>query len=105
MLDSCIDEKILECLSDNRLHTYQEIADEIEVHRNTVIKHIRFLSEHHNITSYHGGAKKGIKLLNSKRVYLNSEEKSIVIYALQKLDNPGLERLIAKFKEDNNDNN
>jgi len=42
MLDDFISEKILNYISDNHLHTYQEIALATEVHRNTVIKHIRF---------------------------------------------------------------
>ena len=66
MIDGYINEKILHYLSDYRLHTYREIADEVEVHRNTVIKHIRCLSMFYQITTYHGGKDKGIKLLYSK---------------------------------------
>ena len=99
MLDRSIDEKILDYLSDKCLHTYQEIADEINVHRNTVIKHIRFLSETHNITSYHGGIKKGIKMLSSNRIYLTADEKAIVLYALKSLGHPDLKRLMLKFND------
>ena len=98
MLDDFISEKILNYISDNRLHTYQEIADETEVHRNTVIKHIRVLSLYHNIVVYHGGNIKGVQLLKSSRVYLTDAEKSKIVEALEKLNDPYISNLIEKFK-------
>ena len=98
MIDGYINEKILHCLSDCRLHTYQEIADEIEAHRNTVIKHIKYLSLLYKIISYHGGKEKGVKLLRSRTVFLTDSEKTKVVEALEKLNDLNLQSLIDKFK-------
>ena len=38
---SSITADILNILSDCKVHTLQEIADEVEVHQNTVAKHIQ----------------------------------------------------------------
>jgi len=90
--------KIIEYLSDNKLHTYAEIAKVIEVCKNTVIRHIRDLSSDYNIITYHGGREKGVKLLRSNRVYLTEEEKRIIARVLRGLNDPSLEKLISKFE-------
>ena len=90
MLSKNIQADILAVLADGKVHTYQSIADEIEVHKMTVYKHIRALSYRHNITTFCGGVDKGgVKLLDKKVDvnYLNDDELQLIINQLELLQN------------------
>lgn len=56
---SSITADILNVLSDCKVHTIQEIADEIEVHYNTVRRHIQSLTYRYPINTFCGGINKG----------------------------------------------
>ena len=56
---SSITADILIILSDCKVHTLQEIADEVEVHKNTVAKHIQSLSYRYPINTFCGGINRG----------------------------------------------
>ena len=79
MRNNYISARIIEILSDNKLHTYREIANEVEAGKNTVIRHIRDFSVDHSIVTYHGGQKCGVQMISGNRIYLNTDEKSIII--------------------------
>ena len=84
---------ILNILSDGKIHTLQEIADEIEVHRNTVQRHIESLSYRYPIETFSGGDKRGGVYLDKK--YLNQgkirsrDELQIISKALRLLQESG----------------
>ena len=62
---SDITSDILAILSDGKCHTYDEIATELEVGRNTVRRHVESLSYRHSIEFYRGqrtDGKRGIQL-------------------------------------------
>ena len=64
-----IHNRILAYLSDCKLHTIKEIAEEIEVSYITVLRHIQDISEE-MITTYHGGGKNrgGVQLLRTDKL-------------------------------------
>jgi hypothetical protein len=61
---SSITADVLNILTDCKIHTMQEIADEVEVSKRTVIKHITSLSYRFPIETFHGGDKHGGVFLN-----------------------------------------
>lgn len=97
MRKNYISMRIIEYLSDNKMHTYQEIADKVETSLTTIRRHVEDLSADYHIVTYHGGKIKGVRLLNSKMVFLTDTEKSKVIEALEKLNDLNLKPLIDKF--------
>ncbi len=92
MLSRNIQADILAVLADGKLHTYQSIADEIEVHRMTVYKHIQALSYRHNITTFKGGnGMGGVRLVKDKTIkvgYLKDDELQLIIQQLELLQSP-----------------
>ena len=56
---SSITADILNILSDCKVHTMQEIADEVEVSEKTVRRHIQSLSYRYPIETFRGGDKRG----------------------------------------------
>jgi predicted DNA-binding transcriptional regulator YafY len=67
---SSITADILNVLSDCKVHTMQEIADEVEVSKRTVIRHIQSLSYRYPIETFCGGINRGGVVLDKK--YLNN---------------------------------
>lgn len=92
MLSRNIQADILSVLADGKVHTYQSIADEIEVHRNTVYNHIRSLSYRHNIETFSGGIDKGgVRLIPDEKIkvgYLSNDELQLIINQLELLQSP-----------------
>lgn len=86
---SSINADILEFVSDGKLHTLQEIADEIEASRITVYRHIQSLSYRFNIETFHGGDKKGgVRLILEQKVSvekLTSDDLQLIIEHLESL--------------------
>ena len=99
---------ILNILHDCKIHTLQEIADEVEVSKKTIQRHIQSLSYRYPIQTFRGGAEKGGVYLDKKYLYkgkiLSIEELQLIKKALsllQKTDNnannPLIENLIQIF--------
>lgn len=86
---------ILNILSDGEDHTFQSIADEIEVHRNTVYKHVQILSLRYPIETFCGGANRGGVRLDKKYLYQGKvrsrDELQIISKALRLLQESGCE--------------
>ena len=66
---SSITADILNILSDGKVHTSQEIASELEIHKNTVQRHIQSLAYRYPIETFHGGDKKGGIFLDKKYIH------------------------------------
>lgn len=95
MKSSDVTADILNFLSDGKLHTYQEIADEVECSYSTVRRHIESLSyKNMNISIFKGGIEKGgVRLIPEQKVSvekLNSDDLQLIISKLSMLqiDNP-----------------
>ena len=90
---SSITADILSFLSDGKVHTMTEIAREVEVHRNTVLKHIQSLAYRYPIETFHGGDKKGGVYLDKKYLYQGKirsrDELQIISQALELLQKSG----------------
>ena len=76
---------ILKKLSDHKIHPLREIADELEIHRLTVYRHIQDLSLYYPILSQ-SGCRGGVMLVKEKKseryVLLTVREIRIIVYAL-----------------------
>ena len=110
---SSITADILNFLSDGKLHTLSEIAEEIEVHKNTVYKHIQSLSYRYPIQTFCGKHNAGVKLdtnyIQQGRI-LTKDELQLINKALTLLqenesdeNNPTLCNLIKIFNPPNNE--
>ena len=90
---SSITADILNILSDGKVHTMQEIADEVEVCRKTVYNHIQSLSYRYPIETFHGGDKKGGVYLDKKYLHQGKirsrDELQIISQALELLQKSG----------------
>lgn len=86
---SSITADILNILSDNKVHTMTEIAQELEIHRNTVIRHIQSLSYRYPIETFCGGVNRGGVYLPKNYIYqgrtLTNDELQIIGRALKLL--------------------
>ena len=86
---SSITADILNILSDCKIHTINEIADEVEVSRSTVKRHIQSLSFRYPIQSFCGGINRGGVYLDKNYVYqgqtLTNDELQIIGRALKLL--------------------
>lgn len=110
---SSITADILNFLSDGKLHTLSEIAKEIEVHKNTVYKHIQSLSYRYPIQTFCGKHNAGVKLdtnyIHQGRILTKDELQLInkALTLLQKnesdVNNPTLCNLIKIFNPPNNE--
>ena len=94
---SSITADILNVLSDGKVHTLNEIAEKVEVHRNTVHRHIQSLSYCYPIDTFAGGDKRGGVQLDSK--YINNG-KILSINQLE-LINEALNLLSESTQDDN----
>lgn len=109
---SSITADILNFLSDGKLHSLSEIAKEVEVHRNTVYKHIQSLSYRYPIQTFCGAHNSGVKLdinyIQQGRILTKDELQLInkALILLQKNEsgtkNPTLCNLIKIFNPPNN---
>ncbi len=92
---SSITADILNILSDNKVHTLQEIADEIEVSKKTIQRHIQSLSFRYPIQAFCGGINRGGVYLSKNYIYqgrtLTNDELQIIGRAL---------KLLQKFDSD-----
>ena len=92
---SSITADILNILSDCKIHTINEIADEVEVSRSTVKRHIQSLSFRYPIQSFCGGINRGGVYLPKNYIYegrtLTNDELQIIGRAL---------KLLQKFDSD-----
>ena len=90
---SSITADILNCLSDCKIHTIDEIANQVEVSRSTVKRHIQSLSYRYPIQTFCGGINRGGVYLDKNYVYqgkiLSIDELQLIQKALsllQKVD-------------------
>ena len=105
---SSITADILNILSDNKVHTLQEIADEVEISKMTVRRHIQSLSYRYPIETFCGGINRGGVYLDKDYVYQGStltiDELQLINNALLLLQKQGvgvdknlLDSLLEKF--------
>lgn len=89
MRSSDIIADILAVLSDHKIHTMSEIAEEVETSRQTVHKYISSLSYRYNIETFVGGINRGgVRLIEKKKVnieYLKADELQLIIGQLELL--------------------
>ena len=99
---------ILNILTDGKVHTFDEIAEKVEVHKNTVYRHIQSLSYRYPIETFHGGDRKGGVYLDKKYIYQGKirsrDELQIISQALELLqksssdvDQELLSKLITEY--------
>lgn len=90
---SSITADILNVLSDGKVHTLQEIADEVECSKTTVKRHIQSLAYRYPIETFHGGDKKGGVHLDKNYLYQGKirsrDELQIISKALELLQKSG----------------
>ena len=105
---SSITADILSLLSDGKVHTLQEIADEVEVSKITAHRHIQSLSYRYPIETFCGGINRGGVYLDKDYIYqgstLTNDELQLINKALLLLqgqnacvDQKLLHSLIEKF--------
>lgn len=91
---------ILDYLSDNKMHSMSKIAEELEVSRMTVYRHIQSLSYRFNIETFNGGIDRGgVRLIpdeNVKTNYLNEDELQLIVSKLLSLQdsNPNIKKFV-----------
>ncbi len=106
---SSITADILNFLSDSKVHTLQEIADNVEVSKITVYRHIQSLSYRYPIQTFCGGINRGGVYLDKNYIYqgaiLSNDELQLIVKGLsllqktndQNLDNEMLSNLIDRY--------
>ena len=107
---SSITADILHVLNDGKVHTMQQIADEVEVSERTVSRHIQSLSYRYPIETFVGGDKRGGVFLDKSAIHqgkiLSSDELQIISKALRLLqeseckdvDHEVLKKLIKEYQ-------
>ena len=79
----------LQLISDGKVRTLQEIANEVEVHRITVYKHIQALSFRYNIETFHGGINRGgVRMITERKIStekLSVEELELILKQFKRL--------------------
>lgn len=94
---------ILDFISDNKVHTYQAIADAVECSYITVYRHVQALAYRFNIETFKGGIDKGgIRYIGEQKVdveKLTSDDLQLIISKLSSLqdDNPRIKSFIHKL--------
>ena len=108
--NSSITADILNVLSDGKLHKMQDIADKVEVSRQTVHKHIQSLSYRYPIETFVGGRDTGGVKLDNTAIHqgkiLSRDELQIISMALRLLqeseckdvDHELLKKLIKEYQ-------
>ena len=108
---SSITADILHVLNDGKVHTLQEIADEVEVAKCTVYRHIKSLSYRYPIETFAGGDRRGGVFLDKSAIHqgkiLTRDELQIISKALRLLQESGckdvdqvvLKKLIKEYSE------
>ena len=108
--NSSITADILNVLSDGKLHKMQDIADKVEVSRQTVHKHIQSLSYRYPIETFVGGRDAGGVKLDNTAIHqgkiLSRDELQIISMALRLLqeseckdvDHELLKKLIKEYQ-------
>ena len=96
-----IHNRILAYLSDCKLHTIQEVAEEIEVSYITVFRHIQDIPED-MITTYHGGGRKrgGVQLLRTDKLnqIFDAREVGLLLQGIKELpDSAERSKLMEKL--------
>lgn len=84
---------ILAVLSDGKIHTTYEIAEEVETSQITVKRHIQDLAYRYNIKTFHGGDKKGgVRLVKNEISLdgLSNDDLQRIIEAIGLLQNPSM---------------
>lgn len=100
---SSITADILNYISDGKVHTMKQIANELEIHINTVQRHIQSLSYRYNIETFCGGINRGgVQLIPEPKVSverLTSDDLQLIISKLSSLqeDNPRVKAFINKL--------
>lgn len=114
---SSITADILNVLSDGKVHTIQDIACEVEVHYNTVRRHIQSLSYRYPIQTFCGGINRGGVCLDKDYIHqgkiLTTDELQVIAKALTMLQNSESEDvnpelikgLISRFTQPTNKEN
>ena len=107
---SSITADILHVLNDGKVHTMQQIADEVEVSERTVRRHIQSLSYRYPIETFVCGDKRGGVFLDKSAIHqgkiLSSDELQIISKALRLLqeseckdvDHEVLKKLIKEYQ-------
>lgn len=107
---SSITADILHVLNDGKVHTMQQIADEVEVSERTVRRHIQSLSYRYPIETFVGGDKRGGVFLDKSATHqgkiLSRDELQIISKALRLLqeseckdvDHEVLKKLIKEYQ-------
>ena len=107
---SSITADILHVLNDGKVHTMQQIADEVEVSERTVRRHSQSLSYRYTIETFVGGDKRGGVFLDKSAIHqgkiLSSDELQIISKALRLLqeseckdvDHEVLKKLIKEYQ-------
>ena len=92
---SSITADILNVLSDCKVHSLQEIADEVEVSKMTVRRHIQSLSHRYPIQTFCGGINRGGVCLDKDYIHqgkvLTNDELQVINKALTLLQKCGSE--------------
>lgn len=114
---SSITADILNILSDCKVHTMQEIANEVEVSEKTIRRHIQSLSYRYPIQTFCGGVNRGGVYLDKDYIHqgkiLTTDELQVIAKALTMLQNsesedvnPDLIKgLISRFTQPTNKEN
>lgn len=92
---SSITADILNAISDGKVHTLQEIADEVECSKSTVKRHIQSLSLRYPIQTFHGGERKGGVYLDKRFMeqgkMRSNDELQLIRQGLELLQKSGLD--------------
>lgn len=101
---SSITADILNILSDGKVHTAIDIAEEIEVNERTVRRHIQSLSYRYPIDTFRGGDKKGGVYLDTRYIQqgktLTNDELQVINKALALLQKSKSEDVNPKMITD-----
>lgn len=100
---------ILALISNGEIWTIKKIAEEIEVHYNTVYRHVHDLSYRFNIQFYSGRINGGIQLILERKIsveVLTNEDIELIIITLSLMDekSEGITQFIyelSKLKKEN----
>lgn len=94
---------ILDCISDYKKHTYQDIANAVECSYSSVRRHVSALSYRFNIEIIHGGFGGGcIRLVPDESVktnYLNEDELQLIMSKLESLQDssPNIKKFVKSI--------